>query len=80
MVSGYSEMCVDKIVLPLPTFIRKARKTKMRKMETLNQFLKSTLEESQKELEEIRKLQQILDQLSESEGPRVYKISVSSNL
>jgi len=74
-------MSFNSIVKQTPKFIKKTIQNKMgRKMETLGQFVKSTLEENRKELEEIRKLQRVLDQLRESESPRIYKISVSSNL
>lgn len=49
-------------------------------METLDLFIERTLEENRKELEEIRKLQQILDQLIEYEKPRIYRISIENNL
>ena len=51
------------------------------KQMSLSEFLEQALEESQEELEEIRKLQEILNQISESrERPQVYIISVTSNL
>ena len=44
-----------------------------------HEFVQEILEESQEELDEIRKLQELLEQLDREES-RVYTVSVTSNL